>query len=176
MVTEYSSASKWFHWLIAVVVISLLSLSFFLKDLPDKYIGTAFLIHKSLGLTVLFLAMLRIIWIVRCGRPSLPNGMPFWERVFSRVVQLSFYFLLIIMPLSGWIMSVASKHIPSFFGLFYLPLPIEPSKPLATFMDNTHVTIAWIFISLIILHVAGALKHHFYNKDDVLRKMLFIRK
>ncbi|WED44402.1 cytochrome b [Legionella cardiaca] len=171
--TDYSKSSKFLHWLIALLVIIMLSVSFFLEDLPEQYISTAFLIHKSTGLTILFLMILRLVLIAFRGRPPLPESVATWEKIFSRVVQYSFYILLILMPLSGWIMSVAANRVPSYFGLFSLPLPgIEPDKQLAHSMEEVHEIIALILIALIILHIAGALKHHFYDKDNVLLRML----
>ena len=77
------------------------------------------------------------------------------------------------MPLSGWIMSVAADKIPRYFGLFSVPFPgIAPNKSLADTMSESHEIIAWIIIGFIVLHVAGALKHHFIDKDHVLKSML----
>jgi cytochrome b561 len=169
---EYSSLSKFFHWLVALIVIVLLSFSFFLDDVPDAYQKTAYMIHKSCGLTVLWLMVLRFLWLQYRGRPSLPLGMPGWEVLLSRFVQYSFYFFLLCMPLCGWIMSVAAGRVPSYFGLFDLPLPIAPNKALSELMWQGHKIIAWILIGLISLHIAGALKHHFINKDNVLRRIV----
>lgn len=171
-VDKYSSESKWLHWLIAFLVIMMLSFSFFLEDVPDRFQANAYMIHKSLGLTVLFLMIFRIVLIHTKGRPELPLSISLWEKMLSRTVQYSFYFLLICMPVCGWIMSVAGGRIPTFFGLFKMPLPINKNKELGDFMLQAHITIAWILIVLILLHVAGALKHHFFNRDDVLTRML----
>ena len=171
-VATYSSGSKWLHWLIAIVVITMLSFSFFLGDVPDKYQSLAYMIHKSLGLCVLFLMILRFIWINYSGKPALPASVSTWEKRVSRLVQYSFYLLLIAMPVCGWIMSVAAGRAPTFFGLFSMPLPIAKNKPLAELMELSHKTIAWLLIALIILHVAGALKHHFIDKNNILKQML----
>ncbi len=169
----YSKGSRVLHWLIAFVVIGMLAVSFFLDDFPEQYVDLAFTLHKSLGITVFFLMLVRVVWISIAGRPELPYDTPKWEHFLSRFVQYSFYILLIVMPLSGWVMSVAANEIPYYFGLFHFSLPgIEPDKNLAAFMNKTHKTIAWIIIGLLVLHVAGAIKHHFINKDDVLRRML----
>lgn len=173
VVLNYSRGSKFFHWLIAVIVICMLGGSFFLDDLPDPYIPTAFMIHKSFGITVLVLMLLRLFWLKYTARPPLPVLMPAWEKYLSRFVQYSLYFFLIIQPLSGWILSVAANRIPSWFGLVELPLPgVSTNKALADFMDASHITIAWIIIGLLVLHIAGALKHHYINKDNVLRSIL----
>lgn len=171
-VKRYSTGSKLLHWVIAIIVITMLSLSFFLDDVPDEYKSTAFMMHKSFGLTVLILMIIRFVWILHKGKPSLPISIPLWEKILSHLVQYSFYILLIAMPICGWIMSVAGGRVPTFFGLFYLPLPIAENKPLSKLMLQCHQIIAWILIVLIILHVAGAIKHHFIDKDKVLRRML----
>ena len=171
-VHAYSGGSKVFHWLIAFIVISMLSGSFFLDDLPKQYQSNAFMIHKSLGLTVLFLMIARFLWIQLYGKPALPTTVPRWQKIVSRIVQYSLYLFLITMAMCGWIMSVAAERVPSYFGLFSLTLPIEPNKALAKLMDQSHKTIAWVLIILITLHVAGAIKHHFIDKDNVLKRML----
>ncbi len=130
------------------------------------------MIHKSLGLAILALMILRIIWIAHCGRVKLPQTMPDWEKGFARFVQYALTLLLLAMPLSGWIMSVAADKTPSFFGLFQAPLPIAPNKALAGLMNTTHKAIAWTLIVLVFFHIAGALKHHFIDKDGVLSSML----
>ena len=170
----YTKPSKILHWVIAAIVITMLSLSFFLEDVPTNYQSQAYLLHKSFGLTVLALMILRITWIAHAGRPTLPVTVAHWQKLLSRTVQYSFYVLLILMPLSGWIMSCAANHIPSYFGLFSVPLPAIPlNQALAGWMDQVHSIIAWILIVLVVLHVLGALKHHFIDQDGVLGKMWF---
>lgn len=169
----YSSGSKFFHWTIAIIVISMLSVSFFLEDLPEQYIATAFMVHKSFGLTVLGLMLLRLLWIIHTGKPALPPNIPTWQRHLARLVQTSLYLFLFLMPLSGWMLTTAKNRIPVYFGMFSLPMPGVPvSESLGELMEQCHGVIAWILIGLIMLHVAGAFKHHVINKDDVLRSML----
>lgn len=172
-VLYYSSGSKFFHWVIALIVIGMLSGSFFLDDIPKQYAGMAYMIHKSLGVSILALMILRLLWIFHAGRPPLPVLVPAWEKLLSRVVQYSLYFFVILMPICGWIMSVAAGRVPTFFGLFSLPLPGIPlDENLSKLMNQSHKTIAWIIIVLLVLHTAGALKHHFIDKDTVLKAML----
>ena len=171
--THYSPLSKLLHWLIAVVVIGMLSVGFFMDDMPEQFKSTIYMLHKSMGLTILVLMILRFFWIKASGKPHLPGSIRPWEKILSCIVQYSFYVLLIIMPLSGWIMSVADDRVPSYFSLFKVPFPgISVNKSLAEFMVDSHKMIAWILIGFIMLHVAGALKHHFIDKDNVLKRML----
>lgn len=169
---KYSIGSKWLHWLVAVIVMTMLSFSFFLDDIPERYQAFAYMIHKSFGLTVLLLMVLRLIWIIHSGKPPLPNSIPKWEKKLSHIVQHSFYVFLILMPISGWVMSVAAGRAPVFFTLFKLSIPGVPlSKPLAHFLGDVHEIIAWVLISLLSLHLLGVIKHYFIDKDGVVERM-----
>jgi cytochrome b561 len=173
LVESYSTGSKSLHWIVAILVLLMLSGSFFLDDLPEQYQATAYFIHKSTGLMILFLMLARLFWIVHTGKPELPFSVSRWERIFSNVVQVSFYVLLIAMPIIGWMGSVAANRVPSFFGLFDMPLyGIPVSKPLSHYLFKAHTVIAYILIALATLHICGALKHHFIDRDKILRRML----
>ncbi|TAL63461.1 MAG: cytochrome b [Legionella sp.] len=169
---NYSPLLRAFHWLIALTVIIMLIVGFLLDDVPDQYKAIAYMIHKSIGLTILWLMILRFIAVHAIGKPPLPVTVKTWERILSRVVQYGFYVLLILMPLSGWIMSVAADRVPTYFGFFKVPIPgLGPDKSLAELMANAHYIIACVLIGMIVLHVSGALKHHFIDKDRVLKSM-----
>jgi len=172
-VKTYSSGSIFFHWIVALLVIIMLIFGFFLDSIPDQYAPTAYMMHKSVGLTILALMLMRLLWIIHSGRPPLPASTPVWEIILARSVQYALYFFVILMPLTGWTMSVAAGKIPVFFGLFKVPfLDLRPDEALAKSLAEAHEAIALIIIGLLILHVAGALKHHFIDKDNVLKRML----
>lgn len=173
VVSSYSAGSKFFHWFIALIVILMLAGSFFLDDVPEQYRSQAFMYHKSFGITVLVLMLFRLLWLGYTGRPDLPPSVPQWQRFLARFVQYALYFFVILMPLCGWIMSVAANRIPVYFGLVQLPLPgIAPNEALSDLMNQAHKTIAWIIIGLLVLHIAGAVKHYFIDKDGVINRML----
>ena len=173
VVDTYSKGSKWLHWIVAIIVMSMLLFSFFLDDVPEQYQSTAYMIHKSIGLTILLLMCVRLFWINHTGKPELPFSVPRWERLLARVVQAALYVFLFAQPLIGWVMSVSAGRTPVFFGLFQVPLlGIPVNKYLSDTMAEAHEIIAWILIALIALHVAGALKHYFINKDRLLHRML----
>lgn len=172
-VKQYDSLSKWLHWIIAIVVLVLLSASFLLEDLPSSIKPLAIMLHKSFGLTVLLLMLVRLYWIHHAGKPKLPASVPHWEAVLARFVQYAMYVFLIAMPLVGWVMSVLSNHVPTYFGLFSLPIPgLVPNAALADTFFLAHQIIAWILIVLITLHVVGAIKHAVIDKDTILQSML----
>lgn len=171
--TSYSPISKALHWIIAFAVLVMLTVGFSLDNIPEQFSSTAYMLHRSTGLTILMLMIFRFIWVHASGKPALPSTVRTWERILSRFVEYGFYVLLIIMPLSGWIMSVAEERVPSYFGFFKVPFPgVGPNKSLGEFMAQSHGVIALILIAFITLHVAGALKHHFIDKDKVLKTML----
>ncbi|MDF1646115.1 MAG: cytochrome b [Legionellaceae bacterium] len=172
-VTAYSTGFKWLHWLVACLVLGMLGVGFFLGDLPQHFKPTAYMLHKSIGLTLLILMLIRAVWIIKSGKPKLPSTTPKWECFLASSVQYALYLFLIMMALSGWLMATASNKIPVYFGWFRVPFPaLLPNERLANWMYSTHETIAWILLGLVSLHVAGALKHWLIQKDDVLTRML----
>lgn len=172
MRAHYSPLMKTLHWLIAVAVIIMLFFGFFLGDVPDKYASLAYSLHKSTGLTILLLMIIRIVVLHVSQRPPLPQSIKPWEKKLSRFVQYSFYLLLILMPLSGWILSTAANKAPKYLGLIPLPFPgVSPNEALSKVMANSHEILAYIIIAFLFLHIAGALKHFFIDKDNVLQSM-----
>ncbi len=171
-IDNYGSVARTLHWLIAVLVIGMLIFGFLLESIPKPIRGEMIGLHKSIGLTILLLILLRLIWRFINIQPVLPISVPPWEQIAARSVHILFYLVLLLMPLSGWIMSSLDGH-PVFFWKWWnwtLPLPVN--KTLANDFFNVHVTIAWIIIALLVLHIGAALKHHFIEKNNVLRRML----
>jgi len=172
-VLAYSQGFKYLHWLVALLVFGMLFVGFLLGYLPSAIKPTAYMLHKSVGLTLLGLMLLRLIWVVCLKKPALPEAMPRWEYLLARFVQHSLYLFLFAMPLSGWLMATASNKIPVYFGWLRVPFPgILPDKALAHWMSEAHYFIAYILLGLIALHTVGALKHRFIDKDDVLNSMM----
>ncbi|MCH9689610.1 MAG: cytochrome b [Gammaproteobacteria bacterium] len=172
-VKNYSTGFKYLHWLVAVLVLGMLGLGFFLADLPKEMKVQAYMLHKSIGLTILCLMLVRVVWIVLSGKPKLPDATPKWEGYLASLVQYGLYLFLISMALSGWLMATASNKIPVYFNWFSVPFPgLSPNEKIADWMYSTHGVIAWILLGLVGLHIAGALKHWLIQKDDVLTRMM----
>jgi cytochrome b561 len=168
---EYGSIEKVLHWLIAVCVIALLLIGFPMGNFKNEYFNDQlFMIHKSLGLTVLALTIIAVIWRAFNIRPSL-GPLPLWQRKSAYVTHLVLLILLIMMPLSGWVMSVAAGYPPTYFNLFTASLPISKSKWLADNVNLVHKTLAWFVVFFVSLHILGALKH-LMEGDQVLQRML----
>ena len=176
--SRYSKVAITLHWLIALMIIgNVIGALIFegLLDSPDaaeRARGVLIVnIHKSIGLTVLVLSLVRLAWRLKHGFPRLPEHMARWEIALARGNHLVFYFLMIAVPLAGYIMSSSGRYPIVYFGLFEVPkLPV--GEGLGDFAHEAHEILAFTTVGLLVLHVAGALKHHFLDRDDVLARML----
>lgn len=169
----YGSVTKWLHWIIALLVITLLAVGFFMDDItPDPTKFMVYNIHKLIGLTVLTLMLIRIVWTLGNKIPPLPGPVAGWERVLLNTVKILFYIVLVFMPLSGWIMTTAEGRAPHLFGLKLNAPGIPLDKHLADISSNIHAFLGWTILVLIGLHVAGALKHLIINKTNLYKRIL----
>lgn len=169
----YGSVAKSFHWLIFLLVASLLTVGFLMTDMentPDKF--RIYGLHKSFGIVVLALAGLRLGWRLINSVPALPQHMRNIEKLLAHASHWTLYALIIAMPLSGWMMSSASGFPVSVFGLFTLPDLVAPDKVLSGNLRDLHGLLAYAIIVMVSLHALAALLHHFYHKDNILRRML----
>jgi cytochrome b561 len=120
----------------------------------------------------LMLAVLRLLWRLFNRPPELPVGMSTIERRLARATHVLFYVLLFVMPLTGWMMSSAKNYSVSWFDQFTWPNLIGPNERAFELLRTTHDTLSWLLFALALLHILAALKHHFWNKDGVLKRML----
>jgi cytochrome b561 len=170
---RYGVVAQGFHWIIAALVVIQFVLANMADDLPIGVHKLALLArHKSFGMTVLMLAIVRLLWRLRNPPPQLPAGMAPAERMLARATHAAFYVLLFAMPFTGWLMSSAKNYSVSWFGVFTWPNLIGKNERAFELLRSTHHVLGYILFSIAILHVLAALKHHFWNKDDVLVRML----
>jgi len=133
-------------------------------------------IHKSIGLIVFVLLVIRIVWILVVNRPA-PLPMPILERIMAATVQKSFYFLLFGITISGYLIPTARGRGVDFFGWFTVPAVISGLSHQEDMAGEVHYLLAWLLMFFLLLHIAGALKHHFIDRDETLLRMLgLIRK
>lgn len=169
----YGSVAKFLHWLIAISVLLMLLVGVSFDYLPKPLYAFALPIHKSLGVTILGLIILRLLWRLANPVPRLPKNTPQWECIAMRAVHFLFYVIIIAMPITGIVMTIAGSHPLTFWWLLNIHVPFIPAdKALSSLMFNWHAYLAWTIAALIVLHTAAALKHHFINKDTILVRML----
>lgn len=170
-IVRYNAVARALHWLIALIIIGNIIGGLAHDALEDVF--NVMPLHKSLGLLVLALSVFRLAWRLTNKPPALPDTMPGWERGTAHVLVWIFYAAMIIVPLSGWVMSSAGKYPLNFFGLFDVPkFAVAPKSALAGAAHETHEIFGLLLIPLILLHVGAALRHHFVLRDDTLRRML----
>jgi cytochrome b561 len=171
--TQYGLVAILFHWLMALLVVLMLCLGLYMVTLP---IGVTKLKlygwHKQIGALILGLVFLRLFWRFVNIVPIFPAHMPNWQRFAARSVHGLLYFFLFALPLTGWLLSSAAGLSVSFFGLFLLPDLISPDENLRHLLTTMHNCLAFTLIAVLFLHIAGALQHHFIDKDDILLRML----
>ena len=170
---RYSAVSLILHWGIALLVITQVGLIMARDEAEGPLAGQLLNLHKSVGLTILVLTLVRIGWRVANPAIPLPDHMPRWQKVFARATHVGFYVMLLAMPLVGWAASSAAGRDILWFGLFQWPLlPIGGGRDVARDLMDIHELGAKVVYVLIFLHVAGALKHQFIDRDNVLHRMI----
>jgi cytochrome b561 len=180
---RYNVVAMGLHWLIAALISANIGLAWWFETLHGLAKIGPTQIHKSIGITVLVLSVLRLVWRFVNRPPPLPASMPGWERYAAHTVHALLYGIMIGMPLTGWAMSSASALIRVFpitwFGLFRWPtisalanLPPERMKSAHDLFFTLHNSGAWLAYGLVTLHVLAALRHQFLKSDDVLWRML----
>lgn len=171
--TTYGSVARWLHWLIALMVILMLCGGLLFSYLPKSdFRNTLMFVHKSTGVTLLILMFVRLLWRWANPYPQLPNTMHLFEKITARTVHLLFYLLLIIMPLTGLVMSMAAGYPVPFWGVISIHWSFIPTdKLLAHWMKSWHLYLAWTIFIFIVLHTFAALIHQLFYKDNVLTRM-----
>ncbi|MBX7501752.1 cytochrome b [Qipengyuania sp. YG27] len=171
---RYSAGAMLFHWAIAIAVIWNWRLAENAHHAGDKLQAAAIMgNHKALGITILALTVGRLFWRWTHPTPPLPATLAPWEAKLARGLHILFYVLLIGLPLGGWLANSLSGREIDFFGLFTIPaLPVGENKDLGHTIFEAHHTAGSIFIYLIGLHILGALKHTFFDRNGGIFRML----
>jgi cytochrome b561 len=170
---RYGAISKLLHWTIVALIITQFVLASAFEDMPSGVEKLATVSqHKSVGMLILILAMLRIAWRVANPAPAMPSAMPAWQRKSAAVSHGLLYLLLLLQPITGWLTSSTKNYPVSFFGWFQFPDLVGPNEGLHELLEDVHEALATTILVVALLHAAAALYHHFVVKDDVLRRML----
>ena len=181
---RYTSVAVILHWLIALLILGQIAGGLFMVKLGDNALSLKFQIyqwHKSFGILILTLSLLRLAWRLFHRPPALPGNMSGFEKFAARSTHVGFYFLMIGMPLLGWAVVSASPYaasVPTYlFGV--IPWPhlsifegFADRQALTDRLAGLHEFFAFAILGLFALHVGAALKHHFIIKDGVLTRMV----
>lgn len=180
--TEYGTFSKVMHWLMAAIIITLIAVGIYMAELPrdtdaqKQYAFQFYGMHKSFGVVALLLIIVRLVWLRISPNPPLPAAFDAKERMVVEGLKKLLYLMMLLLPLSGYLMSNAGGHPIKFFGLFELPAIIGKSKAFGGIVHEMHEIGGWVILLLILAHMAGAIKHRLKEKGserDILKRMLW---
>ena len=168
---RFTAPQRLLHWLMAVCILAMLFIGVgIVSTVMPKYL-TLVSIHKSLGVAILVLALIRLIVRLAYGAPPLPADLPAPMKLAAHLSHYAFYLLMIGMPLIGWGMLSAAAYPVVLFGSVHLPAILPQSDSLHTLLWNAHFYLAFAFFALILLHVAAALFHALIRRDGVFEAM-----
>lgn len=165
--------AKSLHWLVALLIFVTILLGYVMDDFAAQYHHFYGNMHKSMGIVILALVIFRIFWALTHKAPRYDSAMPKHVQIVAKAAHVVIYIAILVMPLSGWIMSTASNHIPHFLGWFDFPMPgIPQSAALAGVAHDFHNAFAWVIIILVSLHIVTAFVHQWICKDNILNRMM----
>ncbi len=170
---RYDRVAMLLHWLVAALIVAAFALGVVMVDIPGltptklKYFSW----HKWLGVTVLLLAAMRLLWRLRHGAPRAVE-MPAWQRRAAVLVHALLYVLMFAVPLSGYFYSLAAGVPVVYLGVLPLPEFIDADPVLKPVLKEVHLVLVYTMLAFVLAHVAAAIKHHWIDRDGLLRRML----
>lgn len=169
---RYSRGAMWFHWIIAALVIVNLVLGLYHDDFGKAATAWIMFFHKATGILVLGLSVARLLWRLGHRPPPFDAVLRPWEALLARLTHWLFYVLMIAIPLTGWALSSSNGRATNFFGLFEIGLlPVPRTDGAHDLFEDAHELLGKLMIVLILLHVAGALKHHLQGHRHLIGRM-----
>lgn len=167
-VKKWSVSSRIFHWISAILLLVTWTMMFLYNNSDSNlYIG----LHKAFGVSLLFWMIARVINRLLTKAPP-PVPMPKWQLLMSQLSHFALYALLIAMPIAGLLMSVYGGRPVDIFGLFQIPVFVNPDRGLARFYNDLHTDIIWpMIIAFTLVHIGAALHHQFIKKDGLIARM-----
>lgn len=175
---RYTRPAIALHWILAVLILGNLAFGLFMVGLPLspqklKYLSW----HKWVGITVLLFSAARILWRLTHPAPTLPATLKPWERRLANASHALLYVLFFAGPITGWLFSSAAGFQTVYLGVLPIPDLLAKNKELAAVLKVTHRWINYTMATVIVVHAAAALKHHFVDRDEVMSRMIpFLRK
>jgi cytochrome b561 len=167
--TRYNATARLLHGVIAVLVIGNVIGGLLHDALEDTF--NVMPLHKSIGLTVLFLSIVRIGWRFTWKTPEYRPPLKPFDRMVAMAVHWTFYALIVILPVTGWIMASGGSRPLAWFGIPFPKLDVQKDTPLYEVGHEGHEILGFVMLGLVVLHVTAALRHHYMLKGGVLRRM-----
>jgi cytochrome b561 len=170
---RYTGVAIALHWLIAAAILGTFLLGQYMTNLqlsPAKL--KLYSYHKWIGVTIFLLVLARLAWRVAHRPPPPPVSMPAWQHSAAGIAHFFLYALTLAIPISGWLMSSASGFQVVYLSVIPIPDLLAKDKDMAEQFKQLHEALNWLMVLVVALHVAAALKHHLFDRDDVLRRML----
>lgn len=171
--TRWGPVSQVFHWLIVLLILVQGSIGLLMggmRNSPDKI--EVYALHKSIGLTLLALVVLRLLWRWHAGAPRVVAGTPHWQEWIARATHWALYALLFALPISGWVLNSAAGFPLQWFGVVNLPAITGRDHDLHELAEDLHELLFWALAAIAVVHAAAAGYHHIFQRDDTLARML----
>jgi len=170
---RWGAVSQGFHWLIVILIVVMAYLGLTMVDLPNTPHKIAvYTLHKSIGISILALVVLRLGWRLYAGRPRELPGIPTWQSRIATTTHALLYLLLFAVPLSGWVVNSSTGFPLHWFNLVNLPPIASKSDALHAVVRPLHEWLFWTLIVLACVHAAAAIYHHLFQRDATLARML----
>lgn len=172
----YTRTAQMLHWLMAAIFIAAWGIGFysgnFLSyEVDGSFKGQVISLHKNIATTIIFLVLIRIFWRYTHPVPALPDSMSPFMKVLAHLGHLALYIMLLALPITGCLFSWSAGHPAPVLYLFEIPRLVQEDPDLLAIVKPVHIYLSWFAGLLIIGHIAAALKHHFIDKDNILRSM-----
>lgn len=169
----YSAAQKWLHWLMAVLILGMIPMGFTMVDLPDgPDRNWVYELHKSVGMTVFVLAVIRVAVRVARGAPPLPAGMPGWQRAAANLSHAALYVLIVAVPVLGFIGTSMCCSPVKLFNTITVPIALPGGMETGKVVLAVHGIAVFAMAGILVAHVGGALMHAIVQRDGVFQRML----
>ncbi len=172
---RYGSITRLLHWAIAFLIIGLIVLGWWMVDLSyyDRWYNRSLELHKGIGMIVLALAVVKTGWMIFDGKPEFPATIRRWERAAATAANHLFYLLMLLIPVTGYIISTSAGDGISIFGWFEAPAIFSAGEAVRDLAIELHYWLAYATAGLVFIHALAALKHQFMDHDGMLRRMLW---
>ena len=170
---RWGAISQLLHWTTVLLIVVMAWIGLRMGDMPngpDKI--ATYAMHKSIGMTILALVIVRIGWRLYAGAPAPVAGTPRWQHGIASLTHLGIYALLLAMPISGWVLNSSSGFPLQWFGLFNLPAIAGKDQGLHALAEQVHEWLFWTLVLVAVAHAAAAIHHHLFLRDDTLARML----